>query len=180
VKTSLTDLEGSAFDPSLVYTLSHWTPPILGTYENPKSEFLKKLIIIRKYRLGQIYRCSDWPRASNPRVAGRRTSWEENRRAITKSIGKTRRAKLHANRNRVFQNVVWMVESRAPNLSIGESCSLPARTSSHVLRTPFQKWFNNLTEPEHGGGADDLVEFHAVGPENESFHWGRFVTSMMR
>jgi hypothetical protein len=60
-----------------------------------------------------------------------------------------------------------MIGSRASNFSIGEdSGSLPAWTSSHVLRTPFQEWVDNLTEPEHGEGADDLVEFPAVGPEN--------------
>jgi hypothetical protein len=81
-----------------------------------------------------------------------------------KSIGKTRPTNLHANRNRASQNAVWMIGSRAPNFSVGEgSGSLPAWTSSHVLRTLFQEWVDNLTESEHGG-ADDLVEFPAVGP----------------
>ena len=58
--------------------------PSLGTYGNLKLKIPEKLIIIKKYRLGQINRCTYWPRPSNPHVAERRASWGENRRAITK------------------------------------------------------------------------------------------------
>jgi hypothetical protein len=67
----------SLVDPSLVHTLSHWTSA--KSWSSRKSEvgILEKLIIIRKYRLGQIHRCTDWPRPSNPCVAERRASWGE-------------------------------------------------------------------------------------------------------
>jgi hypothetical protein len=74
---------------SLVHTLRRWTPVGLGAHENSKLEFLEKLIIIRKYRLGQIRRYTDWPRPSNPCVAERRASWGENGRAITNNVEKS-------------------------------------------------------------------------------------------